>query len=233
MLTRRNLALGVIAVLVVSSLSGCAAWQNTSRTTKGAVLGTAGGAGAGAAIGAIVGGGKGAGKGAAIGAVVGGLAGTGIGYYMEQQAKEMEAVLAEQDRLRRRQDQLDIELSSDVLFESGKAYLQPGARDKLARFAGVLNRYPESRVAVVGHTDNRGSDELNYSLSKQRADAVASVFSASGVSPSRMTTLGEGKSRPVATNETPEGRAQNRRVDVHVMPADQAGSPAGAGSEPY
>src|SRR5262245_14050917 len=96
--------LGILLVLVL--LPGCTWWQEQSRTTKGAVYGTGAGAGTGAAIGAIVGGGKGAGMGAAIGAVVGGLAGTGIGYYMDRQQKDMEQVLARQDRLEREGEML-------------------------------------------------------------------------------------------------------------------------------
>jgi outer membrane protein OmpA-like peptidoglycan-associated protein len=109
-------------------------------------------------------------------------------------------------------------MSSDVLFESGKAYLQPGARDKLRQFAGVLQRYPRTDIEVVGHTDSRGTDEFNYELSQQRASAVADELANNGVSRSRMNLRGEGESRPVATNETREGRAMNRRVEVNVRP---------------
>jgi outer membrane protein OmpA-like peptidoglycan-associated protein len=224
----RFIASSLVAVL----LAGCAAWQESSRTTKGAVYGTAGGAATGAAIGAVVGGGKGAGTGAAIGAVVGGLGGAGIGYYLDKQAEEMEVVLAEQDSLRRNQDQLDISMSSDVLFTSGQSVVQPGGQDKLARFAGVLNRYPESRIQIIGHTDNRGDEDMNNRLSRNRADAVATVLRENGVSGTRISTGGEGESRPVVTNETPEGRAQNRRVEIHVVPTGQMGSAPAGGVEP-
>jgi outer membrane protein OmpA-like peptidoglycan-associated protein len=222
----------VLVTLTVAWLSGCAAWQEQSRTTKGAVYGTATGAAAGSAIGAIVGGGQGAWKGAAIGAVVGGLTGGVVGHYMDNQAKEMQAVLAEQDRLRREQDHLQVAMASDVMFESGSDYLQPGGRDKLSQFAGVLNRYPRTNIEVVGHTDSRGSEESNYELSRKRAVAVADELVRDGVSNSRIAVRGEGESRPVATNDTPEGRAMNRRVEINVAPDEGLRREEAAGQEP-
>lgn len=207
-----------LALVLSSSLAGCSAIEQNPRAAKGTVIGAATGAGTGAAIGGIVGGGKGAGKGAAIGAVVGAIGGGLIGSYLDQQAREMEAVLAEQDRLRREQERLQVVLASDVLFESGKSYLQPGARDKLRNVAGVLNRYPQTSIQVVGHTDSRGSEESNLELSRRRAEAVADELSASGVSRARMLVRGEGESRPVASNDTAEGRQQNRRVEINIIP---------------
>ncbi len=204
------------AVLV--SMTGCAAYEAAPRTVKGAGVGAAAGAATGAAIGAIVGGGEGAGKGAAIGAVVGLIGGGLIGNYLDQQAKEMQAILAEQDRLRRAQDRLELALSSDILFASGSASLQPGARDKIRQLASVLNRYPRTTVQVIGHTDSRGSEESNLELSRRRAQSVAEELVSAGVSPSRITTFGRGESSPIASNDTPEGRAQNRRVEIIVEP---------------
>jgi outer membrane protein OmpA-like peptidoglycan-associated protein len=220
---------GLIVTTLLLSLAGCEAYQGAPRTVKGAGIGAAAGAGTGAAIGAIVGGGKGAGQGAAIGAVVGLVGGGLIGNYMDSQAKEMEGVLAEQDRLRRNQEQLQVVMASDVMFSSGSATLQAGAQDKLRRFAEVLNRYPRTTVQIIGHTDSRGTEESNDELSRRRARAVADELVADGVSSSRITTLGRGATRPVATNDTPEGRAQNRRVEIDVNPdeglrAEQAGS---------
>lgn len=206
--------------LVAITLTGCAAYEGAPRTVKGAGVGAAAGAATGAAIGAIVGGGEGAGKGAAIGAVVGLIGGGLIGNYLDQQAKEMQAILAEQDRLRRQQERLELALSSDILFASGSASLQPGARDKIRQLAGVLNRYPRTTIQVIGHTDARGSEESNLELSRRRAQAVAEELVAAGVSPSRITTLGRGESSPIASNDTPEGRAQNRRVEIIVEPDD-------------
>lgn len=199
-------------------LSSCAAWQEQSNTTKGAVYGTAAGAAAGSAIGAIAGGGSGAWKGAAIGAVVGAIGGGLMGNYMDKQAKEMQAVVGENDRLRKEQETIYLSLGSDVLFDSGKATLQPGAQTKLAEVARILTKYPRTIVEITGNTDSRGSAAMNEELSQQRAQAVADALIANGVSPSRIMTRGLGYTNPVATNDTPEGRQQNRRVDIVIKP---------------
>lgn len=215
------------AVLALALVSGCAAWQDRSRTTKGAVYGTGAGAATGAAIGAILGGGEGAWKGAAIGAAVGGLTGTGIGYYMDKQAKEMEGVLARQDRLEREGEGLRVSLSSDVLFDSGSARLYPGGADKLREVAGVLQRYPRTSVEIVGHTDSRGSDASNHDLSERRAGAVRAELVRNGVSQGRLAARGDGENRPVATNDTPEGRARNRRVELVSRPDETLATESG------
>jgi outer membrane protein OmpA-like peptidoglycan-associated protein len=227
----------VSAVVVLGlfvSLTSCSVYESNPRTVKGAGVGAVAGAGTGAAIGAIVGGGKGAGTGAAIGAVVGLLGGGLIGNYLDNQAKEMEGILAEQDRLRREQEKLDVTLSSDILFTSGSATLYPGGRDKLRQFAGVLNRYPKTTIQITGNTDSRGSEQSNDELSRRRAQAVADELTANGVSASRITTRGVGASVPIATNDTPEGRAQNRRVEIVVSPDEslraEQGSGGGGGS---
>ena len=223
------------AVLALTLVTGCAWWGERSDTTKGAVYGTGGGAAAGAAIGAILGGGHGAAQGAAIGAAVGGLAGTGIGYYMDKQKKEMQAVLDRQDRLEQEGQTLHASLSSDVLFTSGSAQLQPGAQDKLGQVANVLDRYPRTQVEVVGHTDNVGNEQMNETLSERRARAVRDVLVQKGVDSARVVTRGAGEGRPVATNATPEGRAMNRRVELTVRPDDSFASQGGAPSaaEPH
>ena len=208
----------LVAAGLTVALAGCAAMEANPRTTKGAAVGTVAGAGTGAAIGAIVGGGKGAAQGAAIGAVVGLLGGGLIGNYMDRQAKDMEVVLAEQDRLRRQQEQLNISLSSDVLFASGSAAIQPGGQNKLRQMADVLNKYPQTTVQITGHTDSRGSEASNLDLSQRRAAAVADAFVANGVNAARITALGQGESLPIADNNTPEGRAQNRRVEIVINP---------------
>jgi outer membrane protein OmpA-like peptidoglycan-associated protein len=214
-----RIASGILVLITCLSLGGCAAHERQSRATQGAVSATAAGAATGSAIGAIDGGGEGAWNGVAIGAVGGGLSGDAIGRYMDNQARDMQEVLAEQDRLRREQETLQVALSSDVMFDSGTAYLQPGARDKLDQVADVLNRYSSTDVAIVGHTDSRGSKESNYELSRRRARAIADVLIADGVGASRISMRGEGESRPVATNATAEGRAQNRRVEISISPS--------------
>jgi outer membrane protein OmpA-like peptidoglycan-associated protein len=230
----RNAAVAIVLMATLSS--GCAWWQERGRTTKGAVYGTGAGAATGAAIGGILGGGEGAWKGAAIGAVVGGVSGGLIGNYMERQAREMEGVLARQDTLERRGEELYMSLASDLLFTTGSAALQPGADDKLREVAGVLQRYPRTVIEVVGHTDSVGGETMNQTLSERRADSVRDALVRYGVSPTRMVIRGAGELRPLADNSSPEGRLRNRRVDLTIKPdsglAQEAASQPG-GVEPH
>ena len=144
---KRIVVFTALAALLVGA--GC-----SSRTKTGAVIGTAGGAAVGAAIGNAAGN---TALGAILGAAVGGAAGAYIGNYMDKQAAELEAVLSEQDRLRREQESSYLSLGSDVLFESVSAAVQAGGRNKLLEVAGILSRYPRTVITVTGHTDSRGA----------------------------------------------------------------------------
>ncbi len=105
---------------------------------------------------------------------------------------------------------------SDVLFKSGSFELLPGARERLAKVSGIVLAYTGLRLEVEGHTDSIGSDEYNRRLSEQRADAVRDYLVQQGISSGAITASGFGKSEPVASNDTPEGRQQNRRVELVV-----------------
>ncbi len=215
-----------ITLVFAISVIGCATLQDNPRTVRGAGIGAATGAGAGAAIGGIVGGKKGAGKGAAIGAVVGLLGGTAVGAYLDKQAREMDAILSEQDRLRREQERLTVVMASDVLFDVDSASVNPGARPKLRQLGDVMVRYPETTIQVVGHTDATGSDAYNQTLSVRRAEAVADELVAAGVAQRRISARGMGESMPVASNDSAAGRQQNRRVEIIVNPEQGAGGGA-------
>lgn len=216
-------------VVALSMLAGCAAWEGQNKTTKGAVYGTGAGAATGAAVGAALGGGEGAWKGAAVGAAIGAIGGALIGNSMDRQAKEMQAVLDRQDRLERDGQMLKVSLTSDTLFESGSAKLQPGAEDKLRQIAQVLERYPRTRLEIIGHTDSRGTPESNQSLSERRSGSVREALVRLGVDRNRITSRGVGETRPVASNDTPTGRAMNRRVELVTQPDDGVASqPASA-----
>ena len=225
MRARPGFAAAAVALVLVS---GCGWWSEQGRTTKGAVYGTGAGAATGAAIGGILGGGEGAWKGAAVGAALGALSGGVIGHYMDNQAKEMQKVIDRQDSVERDGEMLRLSLASDVLFDSGSATLQPGAEDKLRHVADVLQRYPKTRVEIVGHTDNRGTAASNETLSERRARAVADVLVRAGVDRARITTRGLGATRPVASNDSLEGRARNRRVEIVTSP-DQTLAAEGQG----
>ena len=228
---RRSRELVVVLLLLVTMAPGCAWWSERSGTTKGAVYGTGAGAAAGAAIGGILGGGEGAWKGAAVGAAVGALGGGLIGNYMDRQKRDMEKVLANQDRIEREGDTLRASLSSDVLFESGSARLQPGADSKLLQIAEVLQRYPRTYLDVTGHTDNRGTESFNDDLSQRRAQAVRDNLVKAGVDGSRISTRGEGERKPIAGNDTATGRATNRRVDITIRPDEGLAQEHRRGSE--
>ncbi len=113
---------------------------------------------------------------------------------------------------------LVVTMPQDILFATGSASLTGPLRSDLAVLARHLNKYPDSNVQVIGHTDNVGSAAYNLNLSRQRASAVAAELISGGLSSGRVTSIGKGEDQPVASNLTPEGRAQNRRVEIVIVP---------------
>lgn len=201
-----------IAFLIISFLAvtmGCAEW---SRTQKGAVIG----AGAGGAIGGIIGHATGSTvAGILIGAAVGGLAGGFIGNYMDKQAAEIERDI-QGAKVERIGEGIKITFSSGILFDVDKASLKDQYKGELAQLATILNKYEDTNILLAGHTDSTGSDEYNLDLSRNRAQSVANYLTTQNVNPARFTTQGYGESDPIASNDTPEGRSQNRRVEVAI-----------------
>jgi outer membrane protein OmpA-like peptidoglycan-associated protein len=118
---------------------------------------------------------------------------------------------------------------SDVLFRSGSYELATGARETLAKVSGILLAYPSLHVSVEGHTDSVGGDDYNQSLSEHRAQSVRDYFVAQGVKAATVEAHGFGKTEPIASNDTPEGRQQNRRVEL-ILSGDAIGSLDGTGS---
>jgi len=200
------------AFLIISFLAvnmGCAGW---SRTQKGAVIG----AGTGGAIGGIIGHATGSTvAGILIGAAVGGLAGGFIGNYMDKQAAEIERDI-QGAKVERVGEGIKITFSSGILFDVDKANLKDQFKGELAQLATILNKYEDTNILLAGHTDSTGSDEYNLQLSRNRAQSVADYLAIQNVNAARFTTQGYGKSDPIASNDTPEGRAQNRRVEVAI-----------------
>ena len=115
---------------------------------------------------------------------------------------------------------------SDVLFRSGSFELLPGARERLAKVSGIILAYPSLHVAVEGHTDSVGGDEYNQTLSERRADSVRDYFIQQGVAGKSIEAHGFGKTEPIASNDTPEGRQQNRRVEL-ILSGDAIGNTFG------
>lgn len=207
-----------VAVLLI----GCAAPQ--TKTGKGAAYGGAGGAAVGAILGQAIGGDtEGTLAGAAAGAAIGAAAGAGVGRMMDKQEQEYRQALAasEAAAVRREGNLLAITLQGDVTFDTDSATVKPGLRDEIDRIARIMQQYPRTRVLVEGHTDSTGTVQYNQQLSERRAESVATLLQQSGVNPSRIRTIGYGSSQPAANNNTPEGRARNRRVEIKVDPMTQ------------
>lgn len=205
-----------LAALVV--LAGCQSNTGTvmdKKATKGAILGTLAGAVAGAAIGGHDHRAGGAIIGAATGAIAGGL----IGTYLDKQAQELDAIPGAE--VQRRDDSLLVNFQSTLLFDTNSSTLNPGAYDRLRSLARTLNNYPKSDVIIKGHTDSVGSEIHNQTLSEHRADRVRNFLVAEGVASPRVTAIGFGESMPVSTNASPEGRQQNRRVEIEIRPYDE------------
>lgn len=204
----------VLAAVAAALLaSGCAEMSDTQRRTA-----TGAGAGAlgGAVIGAITGGH--AGKGAAIGAGVGALGGYVWSQHMEKQKQEMQAatqgtgVTVTQTP----DNQLKLDIPSDISFATGRSDIQPNFRPILDRFAEGLRNNPATEVRIVGHTDASGNDAINNPLSVDRAASTRNYLTSQGVSGARIQIEGRGAREPIATNDTPAGRALNRRVEIFV-----------------
>ncbi len=200
-------------------LAGCA--QPMNRTQKGAAIGTGVGAAAGAGLGQAIGGNTESTLiGAGIGALVGGLSGGSIGRYMDNQEAAMRQQLAgvEGADIQRNANLLAVTFKSDVLFDVDSAILKPGGNDEITRVAKVLNQYPQTSIQVAGYTDSTGSESYNLKLSQRRAEVVKTALTAQGVGPARITTIGFGEAKPIASNATEAGRQLNRRVEITIIP---------------
>jgi outer membrane protein OmpA-like peptidoglycan-associated protein len=193
-------------------ISGCT--TPGKRTAIGTGVGAAAGAGVGAAIGSASGKAK---EGALIGAVSGAIIGGAIGNRLDKQAKEL-AQIAE---TRRTEEGILVNLKGDILFDTGKANLKSDASERVKKIGEILAKYPEDRIVVIGHTDNVGNNEVNQRLSENRANAVKVGLLSQGVPAENITVVGMGKSQPIASNNTPEGRAKNRRVELNITIPEQ------------
>lgn len=203
---RKKLGVGFLSVSFVLATLGCADW---SRTQKGAVIG----AGAAGAIGGLVA--KNTVAGILIGAAIGGAAGGFIGNYMDKQAAEIERDI-EGAKVERIGEGVKITFDSGLLFDIDKAALKPQTRSELNELTGILNKYPDTHILLAGHTDSTGREDYNMQLSRSRAQSVADYLVSRGVDSGRFTVEGFGPSEPVAGNDTPAGRAQNRRVEIAI-----------------
>jgi outer membrane protein OmpA-like peptidoglycan-associated protein len=154
-----------------------------------------------------------------VGAGIGAIAGAGIGNYMDRQEREIRERTAGTDvEVVRRGDDLILNMPSGITFATDSANVQPQFRPTLDQVADVLDRYNQTYVDVYGHTDSTGSAQYNQGLSERRAGAVADYLVSRGVESARLETLGYGLTQPIASNDTVEGRAENRRVEIKIVP---------------
>jgi len=206
------------AVLSLITVSACVTDPNTGeRKVSRTAIGGAGGAGLGYLLGSVIGG-----KTARIlGAGIGGVAGGAIGYQKDKQIKELrESTAGSGIDVTDNGDGILLNLP-DVTFAVDSTEISPSFQTALDRVAQSMVQYPDSLVDVYGHTDSTGSDQYNLDLSQRRADAVARYLISRGVSSARLQAKGMGESYPVADNNTAEGRAKNRRVEVKITPVSQ------------
>ena len=195
-------------------IMSCASTQTNQgeKTMQGAAVG----AGVGALLGQVIGGDTEATLiGAGIGAALGGIAGNQIGAYMDRQEAALRNVTAASQAasITRSQNVLTATFRSNMFFDYNSFQLKPGAYTELDRVAQVLREYPQTRIRVEGHTDSKGSDAYNMTLSQKRAQAVSDALVQRGVDPARMQVIGFGESQPISSND-----ADNRRVNIVITP---------------
>ena len=201
--------------LGLSGLSGCANMTETQKTT-----GT--GAAVGAVAGGVIGGATSGGKGAVTGAVIGAAVGAGGGYLWSKHMEEQKAAMEKATQgtgvnvSQTADNQLKLDIPSDVSFDTGRYDIKPDLRPILDRFATTLNQNPVTKVTIIGHTDSTGTDAINNPLSVNRAAATRDYLVAHSVATNRIAIDGRGSREPVADNGTTEGRAKNRRVEIFV-----------------
>ncbi|MGS2719136.1 OmpA family protein [Paraglaciecola aestuariivivens] len=203
------IAISLSSLIVV----GCA--SNTSNTQKGA--------GIGAVIGALAGKGTGDNDKSRYvwGAALGALAGGAIGSYMDKQEQEFRDELADSGvQVHREGDNIRLTIPGNITFATGSASVVSGFYPVLEDVAKVLNRYDKTKLSITGHTDSVGDAMYNQQLSMQRANSVANYLQGAKVNAARLQTLGMGESQPIASNDTQEGRKQNRRVELQVIPLE-------------
>jgi outer membrane protein OmpA-like peptidoglycan-associated protein len=203
----------LLSFLMLESLTATAQ-EKEKKIRKRTKIGTGVGAAGGAAIGALVS--KNNVAGALIGAAVGGAAGNLIGRKMDKQAEALKEAIpnAEVERVG---EGISLTFDSGLLFRTGSADLSESAQADLAKFAEVLQQYPDTDLLIEGHTDSSGSDELNMELSQKRAMAVSNYLKIHNVNGARITEKWYGKTKPKVPNDTPENMTINRRVEVAIM----------------
>ena len=221
-----------IAAFFITStmmLTSCESVKNANNQQKGTVIGTAAGAVIGGVLGNNLGKGKNAPAGAVLGGIVGGVAGNVIGRNMDKQAKEIKETLfgAEVERVG---EGIKVTMKENMVnFGFDSSDLTSAAKANLDKLAQVLKNNMDTNINIYGHTDSKGTDAYNLSLSERRAAAVKNYLVSQGVSAGRMFTMGVGEKEPVASNDTDAGRAENRRVEFAITANEEMINDANSG----
>lgn len=207
----------LVSVFAITALvAGCTTvnpYTGQTQTSK-ATWGSAIGAVSGALIGSTQ-----SSEGALIGALAGGAVGGGVGYYLDAQAAELRAELVSTGvQVIEDKDSIRLIMPGNITFKTDSADINASFYPVLNSVAKVLKKYDNSTLMVSGHTDSTGSAEYNLNLSRQRAQSVASYLEGQGIKSSRFEVLGMGSSNPIASNANANGRAQNRRVELKIIP---------------
>ncbi|WP_149141355.1 OmpA family protein [Gemmobacter caeruleus] len=208
----------ICGALGLSLLAGCVQdpYQYddpNARAKGGAVMGGL----IGATLGATSGGDDRLAK-AVIGGAIGAAAGGAIGNSLDNQAAELRQQLGANANVVQTGNSINVTMGQDVLFATDSFSVRPDQQYNLQAIAQNLGRYPNSRVEIVGHTDSDGDAAYNQTLSERRAYAVRDVIASYGVQPGRLSAYGRGESQPVASNLTAQGKQQNRRVEIIIIP---------------
>lgn len=228
----------ITVALMASALALTACVTDPETGQKGMTRaggGALAGAGAGALLGALLGGRNNRAE-VLIGTGIGALAGAGVGSYMDKQERELRARTAGTGiEVERQGDEINLKMPAGISFDFNSAAIKPEFRPALGQVAQTLASFPSTFVDVTGHTDAIGSVQVNQRLSEQRAQSVADYLTYQGVARQRIETRGYGKSMPIASNDTEEGRAQNRRVEIKLSPVteqDMGGARPGQPAQP-
>lgn len=211
--------LGAATAMALLGTTACTTDPVTGkRTVSKAAIGAVAGAALGTGAGALVGGRKKRTE-MIVGAGIGAVAGGAIGAYMDKQERELREKTAGTDvQVVRQGDEILLNIPSGVTFDTNSYAIQPQFQKTLNDVATTLASYNQTYLDVYGHTDSTGNDAINIPLSQNRAQAVSSYLTSRGVALARIGTQGFGASQPVASNATPEGRQQNRRVEIKIVP---------------
>jgi outer membrane protein OmpA-like peptidoglycan-associated protein len=213
--TAKSVVVGtaLVCLAACSTINPYTGEAQTSKAAKGAGIGAA----AGAVAGLLTKGDKL--ENALIGAGVGAIAGGGVGYYMDvQEAKLRQRMEGTGVTVTRVGDNITLNMPSNITFALNSADLNAQFYNALNGVAMVLKEYDKTVIEVAGHTDSTGSDQYNLNLSQRRAQSVAGYLSSQGVSSQRLMTVGAGEAYPIASNDTEDGRAANRRVELTIVP---------------